>query len=74
MSSEKLANIKVPILFLHSKQDETLQYSYGIQLFEKFNGKKKFIEISGDHNHGIFDSQEKFIPEALPFLMNETQK
>ena len=73
-SSEKLTNIKVPILFLHSKQDETLQYSYGIQLFEKFNGKKKFIEISGDHNHGIFDSQEKFIPEALPFLMNETQK
>jgi hypothetical protein len=43
-------------------------YSQGEKLFAKCQGKKKFIEIKGDHNHGLFDSKDKFIPEALPFL------
>ncbi len=67
-SGEKLMNIGVPVLFSHSKTDETVPYIHGIRLYEKFSGKKKFIEITGDHNHGIFDSQEKFLPEAKQFL------
>lgn len=67
-SGEKLANIKVPVLFIHSKTDETVPYRHGKRLFDKFAGIKKFIEIGGDHNHGIFDSEEKFIPEAKQFL------
>lgn len=67
-SGEKLANIKVPVLFTHSKTDETVPYINGVRLFEKYTGTKRFIEISGDHNHGIFESQEKFIPEAKSFL------
>lgn len=67
-SDEKLANIVVPILFTHSKTDETVPYGQGVRLFEKFSGTKKFIEISKDHNHGIFDSQDVFIAEAKQFL------
>ncbi|HNW90734.1 MAG TPA: alpha/beta hydrolase [Bacteroidales bacterium] len=67
-SGEKLANIGVPVLFSHSKTDETVPYIHGVRLYEKFYGTKKFIEITGDHNHGIFDSQEKFLPEAKQFL------
>ena len=74
LSYEKLSNIEVPVLFVHSKTDETVPYENGIKLYEKFGGKKKFIETSGDHNHGIFDLQEKFIPEALPFLIHNSDK
>ncbi len=67
-SGEKLENIKIPILFIHSKTDETVPYINSVRLFDKFSGTKKFIEITGDHNHGIFDTQEKFLPEAKQFL------
>ena len=67
-SGEKLSNVTCPILFIHSREDKTVPYVQGEKLFAKCQEKKKFIEISGDHNHGLFDSKEKFIPEALPFL------
>jgi uncharacterized protein len=68
LSGEKMSQVDCPILFVHSRQDETVPYAQGEKLFAKYNGKKKFIEIEGDHNHGIFESQEKFMAEALPFL------
>ncbi len=68
LSYEKLQHIGVPLLFIHSKTDETVAYENGVKLYEKFGGIKKFIETRGDHNHGIFDSQDQFIPQALPFL------
>jgi len=67
-SGEKLSNIKVPVLFIHSRTDETVPYTQGVRLYETFSGTKKFMEITGDHNHGVFDSQEKFLPEAMQFL------
>jgi fermentation-respiration switch protein FrsA (DUF1100 family) len=67
-SGEKLSKVACPILFIHSCEDKTVPYSQGEKLFAKCQGKKKFIEIKGDHNHGLFDSKDKFIPEALPFL------
>ncbi len=68
ISGEKLANIDVPVLFAHSRTDETVPYNHGVRLHEKFSGKKIFIQLSGDHNHGIFDSEEKFLPAAKEFL------
>lgn len=68
LSYDKLSQIKCPVIFVHSKTDETVPYSHGERLYNKFTGTKKFIEIRGDHNHGIFDSMEKFIPEAGNFL------
>jgi uncharacterized protein len=68
LSGEKLSAITCPVLFIHSRQDETVPWSQGIKLFENHKGKKMFIEITGDHNHGLFDSQQQFISEALPFL------
>jgi uncharacterized protein len=70
LSGDKLSQVSCPILFVHSRQDETLPYVQGEKLFAKHTGKKKFLEIEGDHNHGMFDSQETFIPEALPFLLD----
>jgi hypothetical protein len=67
-SGEKLLKIHAPVLFIHSKTDETIPYEHGKRLFEKFSGEKRFIDITGDHNHGIFDSQEKFISEAKTFV------
>lgn len=67
-SGEKLLKIHAPVLFIHSKADKTIPYEHGKRLFEKFSGEKRFIDITGDHNHGIFDSQEKFISEAKTFM------
>lgn len=68
LSGDKISRVACPILFVHSRLDEIVPYLQGTKLFAKHKGKKKFIEIEGDHNHGMLDSQEKFIREALPFL------
>jgi uncharacterized protein len=68
LSGDKLSQVICPILFIHSRQDETVHYTQGEKLFATHEGKKKFIEIGGDHNHGMFDSQENFIKKAQPFL------
>ncbi len=67
-SGEKLSNVGCPVLFIHSPHDETVPYAQGQKLLAKHSGKKKFIEITGDHNHGLFDSQQAFMAQALPFL------
>jgi pimeloyl-ACP methyl ester carboxylesterase len=67
-SGEKLSHVTCPILFIHSRADKTVPFSQGEKLFANCKGEKKFIEITGDHNHGLFDSKESFMPQALPFL------
>ncbi len=52
----RLDKFSFPVLFVHSKDDNLIDYSHGQKLFARYNGPKKMIAISGDHNTGFISS------------------
>lgn len=68
LSNDKIKNIKVPIMIVHSRNDEIIPFEQGKRLFDNANQPKVFLEIVGGHNSGIFESYDKYIEEIDDFL------
>lgn len=67
--SEKLiSRIKVPILFIHSPDDDIIPFKLGRKLFEQANEPKQFLQIHGPHNTGFLDSDDVYIRGLRDFL------
>lgn len=52
----RLPSIHVPVLIVHSRDDEIIPYHHGRRLFEAANEPKEFLELRGGHNDAIFVS------------------
>lgn len=49
---EKINSIKCPLLVIHGKKDELIDFSNGQKIFEAYQGKKQFLPIEdGTHNN-----------------------
>ncbi len=48
----KIPRVKVPLLILHSPDDDIVPYAMGRALYEAARSEKKFIELKGGHNDG----------------------
>lgn len=48
-----LARAGLPILFLHSPEDDLVPYDQGRALYEAYTGPKAFCELHGGHNEGF---------------------
>jgi hypothetical protein len=46
----KISSVAVPIVFIHSPQDEMIPFEMGEKLYERATGDKTFVRISGGHN------------------------
>lgn len=68
-SLTKIRNLKIPKLFIHSKDDEIVPLALGRRLFEAAPAPKEFLEIAGSHNEGYFDSQGKIAEAMIRFLL-----
>jgi fermentation-respiration switch protein FrsA (DUF1100 family) len=55
-----IKNIKIPILIVHSPDDEIIPYQMGKRLFEAASEPKKFLQLHGDHNNTYFDSIDEY--------------
>lgn len=70
---EKISQLKVPILFTHSKQDEICPFKQALQLYEKTTAPKQSVWFeTGGHNDGFFvnrESYEKGLSQFLNFRM-----
>ena len=51
-SISKVGKIAVPILFLHSHEDQTVPFRMGQKLYETATGPKSFLLLHGGHNDG----------------------
>lgn len=71
-SGEKIKNMKCPVFFIHSKDDNTIPYKQGIKLFGSAIGKKEFVEIDGSHNHGYYENKEKIIRTLQAFMADNS--
>ncbi|MHA1896218.1 MAG: alpha/beta hydrolase [Promethearchaeota archaeon] len=67
-SLSKIRNIKVPSLFIHSESDEIVPIELARKLFNAAPEPKKFLTISGGHNYGVIDFQDKVKNSIVEFV------
>jgi len=66
---ENLKDINCPKLFIHSKGDEIIPFTLGMENFQGASEPKTFLEIQGSHNDGFMVSGEKYMEGIDSFLI-----
>lgn len=68
-----LANVRAPVLVIHSAGDEIVPLAHGRALFDSAPEPKQFLQLRGGHNDGFLVSREiylaglsKFFQEIFP--------
>lgn len=59
-SIDRLPSIKIPVLVIHSIDDEIIPFHHGERNFQVANQPKKLVKLRGDHNGGFLDSLETY--------------
>ncbi len=72
-SIDRLPNIKIPVLIIHSPDDEIIPFTHGERNFQAANPPKKLVKLRGDHNGGFLDSLETY-RNGLNEFIQKTQK
>ena len=67
-SLEKIKNVKIPKLILHSADDEIVPFEFGVKLFDAASEPKGFVELRGGHNEAFLISQKVFIEKIDRFI------
>jgi uncharacterized protein len=65
----QLQRITVPVLVMHSRDDEIIPYHHGQALFEAAQEPKYFSELRGGHNDNYIASGEFYFNELRRFLV-----
>lgn len=53
-------DVHCPVMIIHSRNDETIPFEFGLELYEAANEPKEFVEIFGSHNDGFLVSSEVY--------------
>ncbi len=72
-SEERIGQIHVPVLIIHSPDDDIIPYKLGRKLFETANEPKQFLQIHGGHNAGYLDSDDVYLKGWREFLTRFVQ-
>lgn len=67
--SEYLKEITVPVMIMHSHQDDIIPYSHGVKNYESANSPKWFIELQGGHNDSFMVSETIYLAAWHQFLL-----
>jgi hypothetical protein len=70
---EKIKDITIPKLIIHSKDDEIVPFKLGKKLFDKAPQPKEFYQMRGSHNEAIFTYREEY-RLRLDHFLNEYLK
>jgi fermentation-respiration switch protein FrsA (DUF1100 family) len=49
----RLQAIHMPVMVIHSRQDDLIPYAHGQTLYDTARPPKRFLALNGSHNHGI---------------------
>jgi pimeloyl-ACP methyl ester carboxylesterase len=60
-SKELISKIKIPMLIIHSTEDEVVPYRMGEKVFGNANNPKELWKIKGKHCYAISDYEKQFI-------------
>jgi fermentation-respiration switch protein FrsA (DUF1100 family) len=64
----KIPRIKMPLLIMHSPQDEIVPFEMGRQLYAAAPQPKTFFELTGGHNDGYAETGDRYIDAIHKFL------
>lgn len=56
----ELRKVDIPVLVIHSPDDEIVPFRHGRALYDSLKGPKSFVEIRGSHNRGFLESGEMY--------------
>lgn len=59
-TASRLPNITLPVLIIHSPEDEIIPFAHSQTLYELANEPKCFVEIKGSHNTGMQQSRSTY--------------
>jgi hypothetical protein len=71
-TARQLETVRCPVIVIHSRDDEIVDFRHGQALFRAAPEPKRFVEITGSHNDGFLASGERYcraLDEALHALM-----
>lgn len=55
-----IKDVRCPVMIIHSRSDEIVPFEFALELYEKANEPKEFVEIFGSHNDGFLVSGETY--------------
>ncbi len=64
----KIDKIGVPVLIIHSPDDEVIPFEHGKRLYEKAREPKAFVETSGEHCDTPHFTEQDHIQKLMNFL------
>ena len=67
-STEKIARIAAPKLFLHATADEVIPFELGRRLFDAAPGPKQFVALAGGHNDAYAVDSATYFGSVARFL------
>lgn len=67
-SRRRVADLRCPLLVVHSPDDEIIPFEMGRRLFDAAPEPKSFLEIRGSHNDGFLTSGEAYVLGLNAFL------
>lgn len=56
----RLADVRMPLMIVHSRDDEIIPFSQGKKLYEAGNPPKQFLELNGSHNYGHMSNADLY--------------
>lgn len=65
---KNLKDVNVPLLVVHSVQDEIVPFSMGRKLYEEAQGPKMFVSLEGGHNTSYRVSRDVYMEGLKTFL------
>ncbi|HYB99780.1 MAG TPA: alpha/beta hydrolase [Candidatus Limnocylindrales bacterium] len=65
---ERIRELDVPVLVVHSPNDDLVPYAHGRALFEAAPHPKRFLDIRGGHNDGFFEAREDYLRAVKEFV------
>ena len=59
-TGNRLSKIEIPVLIIHSPEDEIIPYAEGQALYARARQPKRFLQIHGGHNSGMLESRDSY--------------
>lgn len=59
-TAASLADVRCPVLVLHSPEDDIMPYSLGETVYRSAREPRRFVRLRGDHNSGFLRSQPAY--------------
>ena len=67
-TQSKLPRLTVPVLILHSREDELIRFRHAEKNFAAAHQPKQLREIKGGHNDGVWTSRNAVLESVRDFL------